>query len=511
MNKKYKILGLGLFFTAFSSIAQTIDPDAYGYYEKALAFSQSYFGGTARMQGLAGAQTALGADPSAPLANPAGLGLFRKSMFTISPAIQFNNSSSNFRSDIDNQTSINNKDNFNISNMAIIFANSDEGGQWKSEGFAITYNRINNYNSRISYKGMSDNSIGDYYVNKANSLSSNPDDLSYADNGNAYDDYGQAYDTYLLNHDNLGYWRYSEGVKNVQEEYIVTKGSNNQWDFGYGANYENKLFLGASIGIPTIRKEINRTYKESFEDKNQEINSIHLTETEITRGTGINVKAGLIYHINDMIRIGASAQSPTYYRLREEFQSSLTTKFNFIDFYDTLGNVTTEYGNSYTSNLVPYNFTYNLVTPYRLNTGLSFFFGKNGFISADIEYVGYNRMSLNSNTDNFQGDNQTIRNIYKPSMNYRLGGEFRHKNFRLRGGYAYYSDPIREGVGNIDLSRQFFTGGLGLKFENYFVDLGVVYSLQNAGNTRYSLGGAEPTIVSKLTNTNIVFTWGTNF
>lgn len=209
--------------------------------------------------------------------------------------------------------------------------------------------------------------------------------------------------------------------------------------------------------------------------------------------------------------MGASAQSPTYYRLREEYEASLASKFNFIDFYDTLGNVTTEYGNSYTSNLVPYNFNYTLVSPYILNSGISIFFGKKGFVSADVEYVGYDRMRLNSDTDNFQGDNQTIQNIYKRSINYRLGGEFRHQNIRIRGGYAYYGDPVRSGVGNIDLSRQFITGGIGLKFETYFLDLGVVYSTQNAGNTRYSLSGTEPTIVSKLNNTNIVFTWGTNF
>ena len=98
MKLKHQIISWGIFLTAFPSMAQGIDPDAYGYYEKALSFSQTQFGGTARMQGLAGAQTALGADLSTTLANPAGLGLFRKSMFTISPALQLSNSNSNFRS-----------------------------------------------------------------------------------------------------------------------------------------------------------------------------------------------------------------------------------------------------------------------------------------------------------------------------------------------------------------------------------------------------------------------------
>lgn len=521
MSLKNKLISLGIALSSLSVFGQDIDPDAQGYYQDALSFSQSYFGGSARMQGLAGAQTALGADVSAPLANPAGLGLFRKSTFTFSPVIRLNNSSTNFRSDLNQTTTINNKDNFNIGNMAIVFANTDNGGDWKSEGFAITFNRLNNYHSRISYDGKSNNSFSDYLVDVGNSSSGHFD---LDNNNNAFTYSGMAYEVYAIDHDGESFYHYNqlEGIEVEQKEEIVTKGAKNQWDFGYGTNYQNKLFLGASIGVPTIRKERQRSYTETFVDyweveEGETINTMNFNETVTTRGTGINAKLGLIYRINDVIRLGASIESPTYYSLREEVEASMKNTY-FVDVVDEDDEIVVANNNTLSVEYVPLTFSYNLRTPYKANGGLSLFFGKKGFISTDVELVGYDRMRLSSDDDDinnltsFSGDNQTIKNIYKATLNYRIGGEFRHESFRLRTGYAYYGDPVRSSVDNISLSRQFFTGGIGLKFPEYFIDLSVVYSTQNEGNTRYAFAdGSEPTTVSKFSNTRIMLTLGTTF
>ncbi len=524
MSLKNKIISLGIALSSLTAIGQDIDPNSFGYYQDALTFSQSYFGGSARIQGLAGAQTALGADVSAPLANPAGLGLFRKSTFTFSPALRFSSSSTNFRSDLDQTSNINNKDNFNIGNMAIIFANTDNGGDWKSEGFGITFNRLNNYHSRISYSGKSNNSLSDYLVDVGNTSTSSSGHFDVDGNGNAFTYTGMAYEVYAIDNDDQGFYHYNqlEGIEVEQREEIITKGAKNQWDFGYGANYQNKLFIGATIGVPVIRRERQRSYTETFVDyyDNEQgltINQMNFKETVNTRGTGINAKFGLIYRMNDIVRLGASIESPTFYGLREEVEASMDNTY-FVDVVDDDDNVVVSSNNLQSINYVPLTFSYNLRTPYKANSGLSIFFGKHGFISADAELVGYDRMRLTSNDDNidnlvsFSGDNQTIRNIYKPTLNYRFGGEFRYENFRLRGGYAFYGDPVKSSVDNIDLSRQFFTGGFGLKFPSYFIDLSTVYSTQNEGNTRYAFtDGSEPTTVSKFSNIRIMATLGFTF
>src|SRR5688500_7572759 len=86
--KYFKIVAAGLVFLAWSGLA-------YGQNETdALRYTQLGFGGTARIQGIAGAQHALGADAATMAGNPAGLGLYRRSEFTFSPGFTFNDTKS---------------------------------------------------------------------------------------------------------------------------------------------------------------------------------------------------------------------------------------------------------------------------------------------------------------------------------------------------------------------------------------------------------------------------------
>ena len=61
------------------------------YVEDAFRFSNSTINGTARILGMGGAQTALGADLSSISGNPAGLGFYRSNDYSVSPTLRFNN------------------------------------------------------------------------------------------------------------------------------------------------------------------------------------------------------------------------------------------------------------------------------------------------------------------------------------------------------------------------------------------------------------------------------------
>ncbi|MCP4520100.1 MAG: hypothetical protein GY827_00115 [Cytophagales bacterium] len=517
-NIKHTIVaGLGL-LSSLTSMGQ-IEEGSFGYYQDALTYSQTFFGGTARMRSMAGAQASLGADASAPLSNPAGLALYRKSSLVISPTLQMGSSSSVFRSEVDDQTSLNNKDNFNLGNIAFVFAKANENNpDWKSHSFSVSYNRINNFHSRVSYDGTSDNSLSDYLVETGNNTNDPLDFITDGD-GNleqAFSYVGMGYATYAVDQDDQGFYHYNEsgGINVEQEEYIVTRGAINQWDFGFGANYQNKIFLGGSIGVPTINRKQNKSYQETFidtQDNNTEVNTVNLEENLQVRGTGINAKLGIIYRIDNMFRLGLSAETPTYYSINEESNAELSNNF-FVDFTDDSNNLVIASGDLYEIPLVTNTFSYTLRTPYHVNGGLSVFFGKKGFISGDVELVGYDRMRVSSNDVNFNDDNETITNLYQRALNYRIGGEFRHERLRLRAGYAYYGNPIRDSENNINLARQFITGGIGIKFPKYFFDLAVVYQTYDEGYTRYSLSnGTEPTIVSELSNTQITLSVGRKF
>jgi hypothetical protein len=92
--KKFQglLLAATLMLSANSLMGQT-------YSELGGLFSRTRPGGTARIQGMGGAQISLGGDMSSAWSNPAGLGMFNRSEFSISPQFfNFNNKNGTYYS-----------------------------------------------------------------------------------------------------------------------------------------------------------------------------------------------------------------------------------------------------------------------------------------------------------------------------------------------------------------------------------------------------------------------------
>src|SRR5689334_24022683 len=94
MLRKVSFLIGAVLLTASGVIAQS-------YVESALTFSRTVPGGSARVQGMASSQTALGGDYSSAYSNPAGLGMFNRSEITFTPAFSGYNSSASYLGDAD--------------------------------------------------------------------------------------------------------------------------------------------------------------------------------------------------------------------------------------------------------------------------------------------------------------------------------------------------------------------------------------------------------------------------
>jgi len=117
----------------------------------ALRFSQFGIGGTARTIAIGGSIGALGADFSVASTNPAGLGAYRSSEFTMTPSLFLNNVDANL---VDGGTnpSGQNITNFNFSNIGVVFnKNIDrDNSKWKTSNFSIGINRLTNFNETIT-------------------------------------------------------------------------------------------------------------------------------------------------------------------------------------------------------------------------------------------------------------------------------------------------------------------------------------------------------------------------
>jgi hypothetical protein len=160
---------------------------------------------------------------------------------------------------------------------------------------------------------------------------------------------------------------------------------------------------------------------------------------------------------------------------------------------------------------VPTDFNYTLTTPFKASGGVAFFLGKSGFVSGDVEYVAYNDAKLGSELG--AGYNSDIRNNYQPTVNVRIGGEYRQDIYRVRAGFAYFGDPYDGTNDDLDRTRLAFTGGVGVRLPKFYVDLGVVHSRYKSGYTPYPLKNRsfEPSATIQNAFTNAVVSFGTFF
>lgn len=479
---------------------------AQSFVENALTFSQSPPSGSARIMALGGASTALGGDYSTSYSNPAGLGMYNRSEFTISPAFNSYSSTSNYFGNRDQDS----RSVFAVPGISLVihapYQNTDNGFLGGSLGISMT--RTNDFNSTAYYHGTSGGSIIDYFIDGANGNSTD----AFEQGGTYYNDpIGLSYHTYLINPTSPGGPYYvpldAKGVPEQSEE-IVTKGSNNQWNFSYGANYKDKLFLGASLGLSSLHYVNQKDYLENFSDDT--LNYVSLNEKVDIRGSGVNATFGVTARPIDYVQVGVSLTTPTFYSIDDNYSADLAADWNNITYSDGSGPVTLGYKEASTDQGGVIS-KYNITTPLKFRTGIALI-SKIGFLTGEVEFMNPAHTKYSSDTPGitFHSDNENIQSAFKPVTNVRVGAEYRYDIFRLRAGYAYTSNALRPQFGE-DLSTRNITGGVGIRTKSFFVDLGVLYGKGTENYSPYiSTDGTGPVVNFKNNSTRFTTTVGFN-
>jgi len=449
----FTILSVSLF--CYSNAQTEID---------ALRYSQNDIVGTARFSAMAGAYGALGADFTTLSYNPAGLGFYQFSELSFTPSFCDNISTTYFGGD----RNVDDKLNANFSNLGYVVSSPRNNDEWKRINLAFGYNRLSNYNKRTYISGENSNSsMIDNFVNNAQNSTIN--------NLNSFTEL-LAWNTYLFDPaDTIDNGNYISNLVSAlnkkQEKQITSKGSSGEYVFSAGTSFEDKIYLGATIGRPSIDYYENSTYTESeFIDTSAHLQSFDYSEELSTTGRGYNLKVGIIARLNDWIRIGGALHSPTFYDMEEEYNTAMTAVWN-----DTLG---TKYDSS------PFGyFDYELKTPWKAIGSVALNIKKQGLISADIEIIDYASAQYNSDTYKFSEENDLINSTYTKAINIRMGGEMKYKPFRIRAGYALYGTPYKD---NAELEKKSYSFGLGMDRGHLFADFAYIFSEGSDEHFMYS-------------------------
>jgi hypothetical protein len=462
---------------------------------------------TARSLGLGNAMSSVGADFSALYTNPAGIAKYSKNELMFTGAYK----TADTKTSYENKTTLDDKSKLALDNVGIVFSNRQRRGQgWHTVNFAIGLNKIADLSNAYNYNGINTtNSIVNIYANDANAAG-------------GLNNFGQwsfesqlAYGVYLLdtisNDPNKKIYSYvPANIK--QNKSVVEKGSVQELNLALGNNNNDNILFGASIGFPLVNYQRQTIYSESDNSgkTNNDFDYQTITENIKTTGAGINLKLGAIYIPNRFVRIGAAIHTPTYYNLTEEGETSIES--NLEAFSNNKPLVKTGLRSA---------FDYTIQTPLRAMLGASFFVGKYGFISADLERVNYSKgrfdFESSTNSSNAAGDElykKSVNNVVKQTgvsaTNFKLGAELRGKAISARAGLILNGSQTNSSIYNNGNTT--YCLGAGFRGNSFFADVAWATMISKDRNNLYVLNGyTMPTASIANRNQSISVTMGWKF
>lgn len=464
----------------------------------ALRYSDFVPGGTARTWALGGAIGAVGADPGSVSTNPAGLGLYNTSEFSLTPQFEVNGARSLYYG----TTTTDSDNRFSFNNLSLILsAPNQEDSNWKSSTYGISFDRQASFHwdQRAIGKEIP-STILEGFVQEANGT---PPDL--------LGDYfgwtsNLAYWTYGIDplDDSVAYTYQSAvpfGTPMDQDELINSAGRLNNTSFFYAANYNDKLYLGATLGVVGLRYERSIVHRETVLDPDQDLNDLTFSEKLLTTGRGVDLKFGVLGRVGSGLRLGLAFHTPQWLQLSDGFSFSMATKFHTPD---SLGRT------QYHEEPEPGAYSYRIRTPWKLLASAAYIVGQHGLVSIDYGFTDFTQARLRPQFDfaddyDFRSENDAIREGFRATHSVRVGTEWRAGAWYFRGGWGIWPDAYADHDPRHGTSYMRFTGGFGYRTEHMSVDFTGLYGARDSKYFQYAPGLVDATSV-KLTDTRGMIT-----
>ena len=449
----------------------------------AINFSENNYYGTARTIGLGNAVTALGGDLGSIGINPAGSAVYSYGQFTFTPNLSFASTKASYASRADQSygdITRTGKTRFTLPNVGMTF-NLATGSNYglKSMTFGMVANSTALYNEKIAASGM-------------NPYTSILGAMAYSATGydeSVLNDYGSyeagypwsavlGYRSGMISHIAGTSGEYKGASEQVVEDADgnlmiglpagamlnqtysrALYGSKSDVIFNWGLNFSDRFFVGINLGIPTMTYTSKLTFNEAvptgfekdftnyFLQSDGSVAEFNYLASEysydyMAQGDGIYGKVGLIWRPVPWLRLGAAAQTPTFFTVSESYRMGGRVFFD----HDS---PEAEYSPEGT-------YTYNLRQPWEANFGVAFTLGQLGLISVDYELQDFSVMKYMeaderlSVSQYFVPVNHANKNFTGMSHYLRAGLEVKPFNWlALRAGYTLKTSPEKYWKNNL--------------------------------------------------------------
>lgn len=474
--------------------------------------------GTARYMGMGGSMGALGGDVSVMGSNPAGIALFRSNdvNFTVSAR------SANVKANYEGETATGDKSSGAIDNVGFVLANELDNGNLKFLNVGVSYRRNNDFVRNFNMTGMA-NGFSQQYV--IDGLYRNaPFDIGQL-NYKMYEGFSYNWLSLLMAE---GYYNdYKHGDDFITDRngnllweptdmayYSDERGGVDEIDFNVSANISDWLYVGVTLGMANVDYSRYSCYLE-----NDDLGKIYSVSNDYRLdGHGFNVKLGAIIRPfrYSPFKVGISIHTPTWYSLTESYSASMTGIDGYI--YDTRDE------ERYFDDL---SLEYKLSTPWRFGISASYTFGTFLALNADYEFADYSSVEYTRNTNGSKAQNREVERNLKAQHTFRLGAEYKIKDFSIRAGYNHMTAPFDKGafknLGNANVTdtsteylnkfeKNILTLGGGYKYRNFYFDIAYMLQMQKADfYPFYDVDYVNPAATVKLADHSVSATVGMRF
>lgn len=506
MEMKKIIVSLSFIVASTLIQAQEITPN------DGLRYSMESLTGSARFRGMSGAFGALGGDLSAIGINPAGSVIFIHNQATLSIS-SFNNRNKSSYFDTKTVETDNSLD-FNQMGAVFVFTNQNPDSNWRKMSLAVNYENNNNFDNQLHTKGFNtNNSIDQYFLRFANGLPSEGgifldvldnsyfDELSFIDQ-QAYLGYqGFIFNPLVNEPTNTLYVSNVPAGPYYHENITTTDGYNGKLTGNFATSYKDRIFLGVNINAHFSEFTNLQTMFESYANSaNTGIRSVQFDTETYTMGSGISFGLGAIGKITDDLRVGIAYESPTWYRFNDEQHQRIIT---YCTDCATSNPIVIDPG------VTMIYEDYKIQTPSKWTGSIAYTFNKKGLLSFDYTLKDYSEVRFKPKNNSYYASlNEYANTNFDTAMEYRIGGEYKIKDWSLRGGYRFEESPYKNDVAIGDLKG--YSAGLGYNFGESRLDIAYNYERRKFNQALLSSGLMDSSRITAINN-NVTLSYSINF
>lgn len=471
------VLGLVLMLLAPAVHAQTADD--------VLRISTRLPGTGTQSMGLGGAGTAGLADVGALYTNPAGLGFYESSAVVGGLNLFFSEDESVYQVGLDGPqfTETGEESAVRAGNLALIYKAPTQQGSLVI-GLGLT--QTSAYDRELSFEGRnSSSSITDTFLPRSNEYFVDDQGVGFPEDvGGSLLPFiafqGGAIE-FFQGDFNDGFYPFEQavlpGTEIVQDGTVRRGGTQREVNFAGAVALAPGVMLGGGANITVGRYAFTHELIEIDQGGNADyevlrngrfyrgLDRITFRESYTSDLTGFNARLGLSAQVTPEVRLGVTAETPTWYSVDENF----TDAFIRTDFLD---GQSLAYGDEPGETEGQGTFDYEIITPWRLSTGLAYTGGPLT-VTADVEFVDWTQLELQADAANFEAQNRAFEE-YTYVFNWRGGIEYDlQETLTLRAGAAYRPDPrdveftLADGSTE-NRDRLFFSAGAGFHVSDTF-------------------------------------------